>query len=75
MLFYSTCNFLQDVLCFERVPLKDCFASLDSSINHPGCLFNFGSMRVGIYSRWVLIRGQALIIFPTLLVSEDIFRA
>ena len=34
------------------------------SINHPGCLFNFGPMRVAPYLRW------ALIIFPTFSASE-----
>ena len=43
-------------------------------INHPGRLFNFGPIRVGAYSRWVLIRGWALIIFPTFSASEDTFR-
>ena len=33
------------------------------SINRPGCLLNFWTLRVGAYSRWVLIRGWALIIF------------
>ena len=44
------------------------------SINRPGGLFNFGPMRVGAFSRWALIRGWALIIFPTFSASEDIFR-
>ena len=41
------------------------------SINHPGCLFNFGTMRMGAYLRWVLIRVWALIIFPTFSASKD----
>ena len=31
--------------------------------NHPGRLLNFWTFRVGAYSRWVLIRGWALIKF------------
>ena len=44
------------------------------SINRPGRLFNFGSIRLGAFSRWALIRGWAFIIFPTFSASEDIFR-
>ena len=43
-----------------------------ASINRPGGLFNSGSMRVSTYSRWALIRGWALIIFPTFSASKDI---
>ena len=31
------------------------------SINRPGRLLNFWTLRVGAYSRWALIRGWALI--------------
>ena len=33
------------------------------SINRPGCLLNFWTLRVGAFSRWALIRGWALIKF------------
>ena len=33
------------------------------SINRPGRLLNFWTLRVGTYSRWALIRGWALIKF------------
>ena len=33
------------------------------SINRPGHLLNFWTLRVGTYSRWALIRGWALINF------------
>ena len=33
------------------------------SINRPGRLLNFWTLRVGTYSRWALIRGWALINF------------
>ena len=33
------------------------------SINRPGRLLNFWTLRVGAYSRWALIRGWALIKF------------
>ena len=33
------------------------------SINRPGRLLNFWTLRVGAYSRWALIRGWALINF------------
>ena len=33
------------------------------SINRPGRLLNFWTLRVGAYSRWVLIRGWALVTF------------
>ena len=33
------------------------------SINCPGRLLNFWTLRVGAYSRWVLIRGWAVIKF------------
>ena len=33
------------------------------SINRPGLLLNFWTLRVGAYSRWALIRGWALIKF------------
>ena len=35
------------------------------SINRPGRLLNFWTLRVGAYSRWVLIRGWELIKFST----------
>ena len=35
------------------------------SINRPGCLLNFGTLRMGAYARWALIWGWGLIkIFP-----------
>ena len=40
----------------------------------PGHLLNFGTLRVGAYSRWVLIRRWALIIFSSFSAGEDIFR-
>ena len=33
------------------------------SINRPGRLLNFWTLRVGAYSKWALIRGWALIKF------------
>ena len=30
------------------------------SINRPGCLLNFWTLRVGAYLRWALIRGGRL---------------
>ena len=40
------------------------------SINRPGRLSNFWTLRVGAYSRWALIRGWALIKFLPFLASE-----
>ena len=37
------------------------------SINRPGRLLNFWTLRVGAYSRWALIRGWALIRINTVL--------
>ena len=39
------------------------------SINRPGRLLNFWTLRVGAYSRWALIRGWALIEFSTFSAS------
>ena len=38
------------------------------SINRPGRLLNFWTVRVGAYSRWALIRGWALIRINTVTV-------
>ena len=40
------------------------------SINRPGRLLNFWTLRVGAYSRWALIRGWALIKFSLFSASE-----
>ena len=40
------------------------------SINRPGRLLNFWTMRVGAYSRWALIRDWALINFSPFSASE-----
>ena len=40
------------------------------SINRAGRLLNFWTLRVGVYSRWVLIRGWALIKFSPFSASE-----
>ena len=40
-----------------------------SSINRPGRLLNFQTLKVGAYSRWALIRGWALIEFSPFLTS------
>ena len=40
------------------------------SINRPGRLLNFWTLRVGANSRWALIRGWALIKFSTFSASE-----
>ena len=40
------------------------------SINRPGRLLNFWTLRVGAYSRWALIRGWALIKFSPFPASE-----
>ena len=40
-----------------------------SSINCPGRLLNFQTLKVGAYSRWALIRGWALIEFSPFLTS------
>ena len=40
------------------------------SINHPGRLLNFWTLRVGAYSRWALIQDWALIKFLPFLASE-----
>ena len=40
------------------------------SINLPGRLLSFWTLRVGAYSRWALIRGWALIKFSPFLASE-----
>ena len=40
------------------------------SINRPGRLLNFWTLRVGAYSRWALIRGWALIKFSPFSASE-----
>ena len=39
------------------------------SINRPGRLLNFWTLRVGAYSRWALIRGWALIKFSSFSTS------
>ena len=39
------------------------------SINRPGCLLNFWTLRVGAYSRWALIWGWALIKFSAFSTS------
>ena len=39
------------------------------SINRPGLLLNFWTLRVGAHSRWALIRGWALIKFSPLSAS------
>ena len=39
------------------------------SINRPGHLSNFWTLRVGAYSRWALIQGWALIKFSTFSAS------
>ena len=39
------------------------------SINRPGRLLNFWTLRVGAYSRWALIRGWALVEFSTFSAS------
>ena len=41
------------------------------SINRPGRLLNFWTLRVGAYSRWALIRGWALIKFSPFSASEE----
>ena len=40
------------------------------SINHPGRLLNFWTLRVDAYSRWALIQGWALIKFSPFSASE-----
>ena len=45
------------------------------SINRPGRLLNFWTLRVGAYSRWVLIRGWALIKFSTLQQVQYVYFA
>ena len=40
------------------------------SINRPGRLLNFWTLRVGAYSRWALIRGWAVIKFSPFSASE-----
>ena len=40
------------------------------SINRPGRLLNFWTLRVGAYSRWALIRGWALMKFSPVSASE-----
>ena len=40
------------------------------SINRPGRLLNFWTLRVGAYSRWALIQGWALIKFSPFSASE-----
>ena len=40
------------------------------SINRPGRLLNFWTLRVGAYSRWAFIRGWALIKFSPFSGSE-----
>ena len=43
------------------------------SINCPGRLLNFWTLRVGAYSRWVLIRGLAVIKFSPFSASVVYF--
>ena len=45
------------------------------SINRPGRLLNFCTLRVGAYSRWALIRGWALIKFSTLQQVQYVYFA
>ena len=49
--------------------LKGCLYRI-YSINCPGHLLNFWTLRVGAYSRWALIRGWALIKFSPFSASE-----
>ena len=43
------------------------------SINCPERLLNFWTLRMGVYSRWVLIRGWALIKFSSFSASISVF--
>ena len=43
------------------------------SINRPGRLLNFWTLRVGAYSRWAFIRGWALIKFSPFSVSVVVY--
>ena len=43
------------------------------SINRPGRLLNFWTLRVGAYSRWVLIRGWAVIKFSPFSAISVVF--
>ena len=45
------------------------------SINRPGRLLNFLTLRVGAYSRWAFIRGWALIKFSPFSASEVVYFA
>ena len=46
-----------------------CYSYRIYSINRPGRLLNFWTLRVGAYLRWALIRGWALIKFSTFSAS------
>ena len=56
--------------CYQQTHLGCCFKYRIYSINRPGRLLNFWTLRVGAYSRWVLIRGWALIKFSPFSASE-----
>ena len=43
------------------------------SINRPGRLLNFWTLRVGAYSRWAFIRGWALTNFSPFLASVVVY--
>ena len=45
------------------------------SINRPGRLLNFLTLRVGAYSRWVFMRGWALIKFSPFSASVVVYFA
>ena len=49
---------------------RNIYIYLIYSINRPGRLSNFWTLRVGAYSRWALIRGWALIKFSPFSASE-----
>ena len=55
---------------FEKRKLLRVITVLFYSINRPGRLSNFWTLRVGAYSRWALIRGWALIKFSPFSASE-----
>ena len=69
--FYNSANEMQGRVGNITVLFSHCVkkkAALEEvyriySINRPGRLLNFWTLRVGAYSRWALIRGWALIKF------------
>ena len=64
-----TLSFLFSIVIMYFIVISMVDAYRIYSINRPGRLLNFWTLRVGAYSRWALIRGWALIKFSAFSAS------